>query len=116
MVIKIRHCQLKNISVFKIRHQKIRPYLIINNLKKPDTWKIQLAIANNFISFIDNDEECVMHSKSGNLKIMINNEAYEVTKELFDRLKNRYQNNLESMKGSDFVFDYVNYFTINVVK
>ena len=47
---------------------------------------------------------------------MINNEAYEVTKELFDPLKNRYQNNLESLKGSDFVFDYVNYFTINVVK
>ena len=42
---------------------KIRPYLkdIINNLKKSDTWKIQLTIANNFISSIDNDEECVIH-------------------------------------------------------
>ena len=38
---------------------------------------------------------------------MINDEADEVTKELFDSLKNRYQNNLESMKGSDIVFDYV---------
>ena len=30
---------------------KIRPYLkdTINNLKKPDTWKIQLTIANSFI-------------------------------------------------------------------
>ena len=28
-------------------------------------------------------------------------------KELFDSLKNRYQNNLELMKGSEFVFDYV---------
>ena len=30
---------------------KIRPYLkdIINNLKKSDTWKIQLTIANKFI-------------------------------------------------------------------
>ena len=37
---------------------KIRPYLkdIINNLKNSDTWRIQLAIANNFISSIDNDE------------------------------------------------------------
>ena len=26
-------------------------------------FKIQLTIANNFISSIDNDEECVMHSK-----------------------------------------------------
>ena len=31
-------------------------------------------------------------------------------KKLFDSLKNRYQNNLESMKGSEFVFDYVQLF------
>ena len=47
-----------------------------------------------------------MHSKSDNIEIMINDEADEVIKELFDSLKNRYQN-LESMKGSAFVFDYV---------
>ena len=42
---------------------KIRPYLkdIINNLKKSDTWKVQLVIANNFISSIYNDGERVMH-------------------------------------------------------
>ena len=38
---------------------------------------------------------------------MINVEADEVIKELFNSLKNRYQNNLESMKGTEFVFDYV---------
>ena len=88
---------------------KIRPYLkdIINNPKKSDTWKIQLTIANNFISSIDDDIECVMHSKSDNIEIMINDEADEVIKYLFDSLKNRYQNNLESMKGSNFVFNYV---------
>ena len=48
-----------------------------------------------------------MHSKSDNIEIMINDEADEVIKELFDSLKNRYQNNLESMKGSQFFFDYV---------
>ena len=37
---------------------------------------------------------------------MINDEADEVIKELFDSLKNRYQNNLESMKDSGLVFDY----------
>ena len=31
----------------------------------------------------------------------------KLQKELSDSLKNRYQNNLESMKGSEFVFDYV---------
>ena len=30
-----------------------------------------------------------------------------VIKELFDSLKNGYQNNFESTKGSEFVFDYV---------
>ena len=37
---------------------KIRQSLkdIINILKKSDTWKIQLTIANDFISSIDNDE------------------------------------------------------------
>ena len=48
-----------------------------------------------------------MHSKSDNIEIMINDEADEVMKNLFDSLKSGYQNNLESMKGSEFVFDYV---------
>ena len=30
----------------------------------------------------------------------------QVIEELFDSLKNRYQNNLESVKGREFVFDY----------
>ena len=96
MVIKIKHYQLKN---------KIRPYLkdIINNLKKSDIWKIQLTIANNFISSIDNDEEREMHSKSDDIELMINDEAEEP----LDSLKNQYQNNLESMKRCEFVFDYV---------
>ena len=38
---------------------------------------------------------------------MISDEADEVIKELFDSLKNRYQNNVQSMKSSEFVFDYV---------
>ena len=68
--------------------KKIRPYLKgINNLKKSDTWKIQFKIANNFNSAINNDEERVMHSKSDNTEIMINDEADEVTKENFDSLK-----------------------------
>ena len=48
-----------------------------------------------------------MHSKSDNIGIMINDKADEVTKETFDSLKNSYQNNLKSMKYSEFVFDYV---------
>ena len=80
---------------------KIRPYLkdIIIDVKKFDTCKTQLTIVYNIISSIDNDEEHVIHSKNDNIKIMINDEA--------DEVNNRYQNNLESMKGSESVFDYV---------
>ena len=53
--------------------------------------------------------------KSDNLEIMINNEADEVTKELPHSFKNRYQNNSESMKGSEFVFDYVQFSTVIVI-
>ena len=64
---------------------KIRPDLkdIINNLKKSDMW----IIANNFISFIDNDEQRVMHSVSDNIEIVINDEADEVIKELLIHLE-----------------------------
>ena len=43
-------------------------------------WKIQLTIASNFISSVDNHEDCTMHSKSDNIEIMINDEANEVIK------------------------------------
>ena len=48
-----------------------------------------------------------MHSKSNNIELMIIDEADEVIKEFFDSPKNRCQTNLESIKGSEFVFDYV---------
>ena len=56
---------------------KIRLYLkdIKNNLKKSNRWKIRLTIAINLVYSKDNDEECVMHSKSKNTEIMINDEA-----------------------------------------
>ena len=41
-------------------------------------WKIQLAIAINFISSKNKDEERVMHSKSDNIKVMINHNGDEV--------------------------------------
>ena len=39
---------------------------------------------------------------------MMNDETDEYIEELFKSLKNRYQNNLQLMKGSEFVFNYVN--------
>ena len=74
---------------------QIRPYFkdIINNFKKSDMWKIQITIVINFISSMDNDEKHVMHSKSDGIEIMMNDEADEFIKKIFDSLKNRYQNN-----------------------
>ena len=74
-----------------------------------------ISIANNFISSIDNDKERAIHSKV-TTEIMINDEADEVIKDAFDLLKNRYQNNLESMKGSRFAFDYVRLLYCKVIK
>ena len=54
-----------------------------------------------------------MHSKSDNIEIVTNDEADEVIKKLFLSLKNRYQNNLESMKGTEFFLDYYNCHNIN---
>ena len=70
---------------------KIRPYLknIINNLKKSDTWKIQLAKTNNFMSSIDNDQECLLNSKNDNIEIIINDEADKVINYVFDSLKKK---------------------------
>ena len=66
---------------YQLKHilNKIEPYLknIINDLKKSDAQKIQLPLAINFISSKDNDEERVMHSKSDNIEIMIDEKIDE---------------------------------------
>ena len=69
---------------------------------------MQLAIAINFISSKDNDEQRVMHSKRDNIEIMDNGKVDQVIDKLFKSLQNRYENNLEhSVKGKEFVYDYV---------
>ena len=101
-----------NTEVIEIKHFSVEEYLseispclkgIVNNLKISDTWKTQLKIANNFMSSIDNDEGNVIYSKSDSIEIMANHISDEIIEELFDSVKNRYQKNLESMKGSEFV-------------
>ena len=56
-------------------------FLIILDQNK--IWHIENLI-NNFISFIENNEEHAMHSKSCNIGIMIKEEADKVIKELFN--------------------------------
>ena len=88
----------------------LRPYLKdnINDLKKYDTWKVQLTMAIIFIYSKGNDEERVIHSKSDNIEIMIKYNANEVIEKHFESLLKRYQVELEkSMKGIDFILDYI---------
>ena len=51
---------------------------------------------------MDNDEERVMH----NIEIIMNDKADEIIQEIFHSLKNGYQNNLQSVKGNEYAFDY----------
>ena len=49
-----------------------------------------------------------MHSKGDNIEITVNDYADEFVEQLFESLRNRYQNNLEKlMKSSEFVCDYI---------
>ena len=104
---KAMEVKVKQLSIEEFLN-KIIPYLkhIISDFKKSDSWKTYLAIAINFISSKDTDEECVMHSKSDNIEITINDKADKVTEERFQSLPSGYQIGSEtSMKGSEFVFD-----------
>ena len=56
-----------------------------------------------------------------NIEIIINDEADEVIKQFFDLLKNKYQNNLKSMRETEFVFHdvhllYHKYHKIDLLK
>ena len=89
---------------------KIEPYLrnIKIDLQNSDAWKIQLTIVINFISSKDAEEERVIHSSSDSIKFTSYNDVNEVADELFESLRGRYQENLEtSMIGSDCIFDSV---------
>ena len=68
----------------------------------------QLMIATNFMSFKDNDQEHMVHSKSNSVIIIINDKADEIIKEIFQSHLSRYQIRLEtSIKVSDFISDCV---------
>ena len=58
-----------------------------------NTWKTQLLIAINSVSefFKDNDGQLVMHSKSDNVEIKINDKRDEVIEKIFQSLLSSYQ-------------------------
>ena len=76
------------------------------DFQESDTWKIQLAIAINFVSSKDAEEERSMHSKNDNEEFMIYDNTNNIIDELCKSLLSRYKKKLEtSMRGIDFFFD-----------
>ena len=54
----------------------------------------------------DNDKERIMHSKSDNIEIMINDKVDEITEQFF-QLLSRYQNGLKtSIKSSGSIVEH----------
>ena len=63
---------------------EVKPYLkdMINDLKKSDTWKIQLTVEINIVPSKDTDVEHEIHSRSDNLRNQIYDKEDEVIEEL----------------------------------
>ena len=81
---------------------------IIIDLQSSNTWKIQLTVAINFVSSNGTEEEHVRHSMGDNIKYAPYNDANEAVNELFESLRSKYWDNLEtSMRESNFIFDSV---------
>ena len=91
----------------------IKPYLydLINVHKAKGEWKIQLSAEISFISQKPNSNEiCVMFTRSTPEEFMIGSETEEVAEKLIMSILQKYQRNLQNkMKGSDFIFNGINY-------
>ena len=81
---------------------------LIDSKKKKGEWKIQLIMKINFISsrnFIGSRD---VYNKSDNFEITRGSNTNEIMRDICNSILRRYQGGLqESMRGSDFVFDYV---------
>ena len=88
----------------------IREHLrkLIDDKKKNGDWKTQLIIKINFISSINFNETRDIHSKSDNYEIMMGADTKEIIRDLLNSILRRYRKGLSiSMRGSEYVFDYV---------
>ena len=92
----------------------IKPYLedLINKKKNKGEWKLQLSAKISFVSLKpDSDETRLMHTRSDAAEFMNGSETEEIIESLYRSLLQKYNNNLqEKMRGSDFVFNGINYF------
>ena len=91
----------------------IKPYLydLINVYKAKGEWKLQLSVEISFVSQKSgSDENRVIYTRSTPEEFMIGSETEEVAEKLFMSILQKYQDNLQNkMKGSDFIFNGINY-------
>ena len=91
----------------------IKPYLydLINVYKDKGEWKLQLSAEISFVSQKpDSNEMCIMYTRSTPEEIIIGSETEEVAGKFIMQLLQKYQDNLQNkMKGSDFIFNGINY-------
>ena len=93
----------------------IKPYLedLINEKKNKDEWKLQLTAKISFVSLKPDSDETrlIMHTRSNPVEFMNGSETEEIIESLYRSLLQKYNDNLqEKMRGSDFVFNGINYF------
>ena len=86
-------------------------YYLINVHKAKGEWKIQLSAEISFISQKPNSNEIrVMFTRSIPEEFMIGSETEEVAEKRILSILQKYQDNLQNkMKGSDFIFNGINY-------
>ena len=91
----------------------IKPHLydLINVYKAKGKWKLQLSAEIYFVSQKpDYNEIRIMYTRSIPEEIIIGCEIEEVAENLIMQLLQKYQDNLQNkMKGSDFIFNGINY-------
>ena len=92
----------------------IKPYLedLINDKKNKGEWKLQLTAQISFVSLKPGSNETrLMHTRSVTMEFMSGSETKEIIESLYRSLLQNYYDNLqEKMRGSDFVFNGINYF------
>ena len=91
----------------------IKPYLydLINVYKAKGEWKLQISAEISIVSQKPgSNETCIMYNRSTPKEFMIGSETEEVAQNLIMSILQKYQDNLQNkMKGSDFIFNGVNY-------
>ena len=94
----------------------IKPYLedLINEKQNKGEWKLQLTAKISFVSLKpDSDETRLMRTRSVTMEFMSGSETEEIIESLFRSLLQNYNDNLqEKMRGSEFVFNGINYFLL----